>query len=280
MCLGRPADIELSDGMTTRSFGTKLSLWGFLPTHALVSRDCSSAKRSAEATLELAKRLYRSGTDLDFLDEGFLAQAQVAGQTLQVSDLEFRAVVLLPLTTIRRPALEKIAEFFDKGGTVVAYGSLLRASAEQGRNDPRVEGLIKHIFGQFPEPGNRVVFSRSSPSGGKAFFVLENADLVGEMISRAIVPDVQSSDGDRFHTHQKVGELDVYYLFNARSERRNLTVRLRVKGGPEIWDAHTGKAYALYDFQRQHQVTRVALEMEPFQAVVVVMNPDSGLRTG
>ena len=50
---------------------------------------------------------------------------------------------------------------------------------------------------------------------------------VAVTIAAAIDRDVIASEKNVFHTHQKAGELDVYFLYNVESERRELTFTLR-----------------------------------------------------
>ena len=67
--------------------------------------------------------------------------------TLEIAGIPFRAVLLPPMTTIRRETLAKLREFYDGGGTVVAFRRLPGASQEHGRDDPEVRALLQHIFG-------------------------------------------------------------------------------------------------------------------------------------
>src|SRR5439155_1954673 len=141
---------------------------------------------------------------------------------------------------------EEIQKFYENCGTVVAYGRLPNASAERRRGDPRVSTLIEKIFGIGPEQQVKQVVERKNSKRGKAYFVPENESRVPELISNAIVTDVASHARDIFHTHQKAGDLDIYFLFNAKPERRSPSFRFRTNGEPEIWDAFTGKTQPIY----------------------------------
>ena len=82
------------------------------------------AQEVNKGTYDLAKCIYRSGIDLDFIDDSGMDRAAVDDGLLQVAGLEFRAVVLPPQTTMRLSTLCKVKEFYDGGGTVVAWGRL------------------------------------------------------------------------------------------------------------------------------------------------------------
>ena len=68
------------------------------------------------------------------------------------------------------------------------------------------------------------------------FFVPADQAQVLEILSRAIERDVVASAGNVYHTHQKVGSTDVYFLFNNLEEKRLISFDLRIAGAPEVWD--------------------------------------------
>ena len=232
-----------------------------------------AANQSAQSLMKLAKTIYHHGIDLDFINDESIEQAEVQGNTLKVAGLEFRAIVLPPLTTIRTATLQKVKTFYDSGGTVVAFGRLPDASAENGRGDPQVRSMVQHVFGI--EAGRQVaeVTQNRSPTGGLAFFVPKGEEQVPDAISRAITRDVVASEKEVFHTHQKVGDLDVYFLFNAKAERRKLSFRFRLSGEPEIWDAFTGTVRPVHRFKSEAGTTQVELVMDPYAGLVLVFTP-------
>jgi hypothetical protein len=233
------------------------------------------AKVASDTTMELARRIYRNSIDLDFIDYHSLERAQVSKGTLRVSDLEFRVLILPAMTTIRTSTLKKVRDFYADGGIVVAFGRLPGASAERGRKDSETQALIKEIFGVVPDQSVRETIENKGQHGGKAFFVPANAAQVPEIISKAIPVDVRCSETNLYYTHQKVDEMHVYFLFNAERQKRAVSIALRAKGQPEIWDSHTGSTKKVYRYQREGETTSVRLEMEPYQGVVLVFDQTS-----
>ena len=232
-----------------------------------------AANQSAQSLMKLAKSIYHHGIDLDFINDESIEQATIQDNKLEVADLEFRAIVLPPLTTIRTATLEKVKTLYDRGGTVVAFGQLPNASAEHGRGDPHIRSLVRHVFGiQAGRPVAQVTRNYSQ-KGGVAVFVPKEETQVPAALSQAITRDVVASEEKVFHTHQKVGDLEVYFLFNAKPERRRLSFRFRLNGEPEIWDAFTGSVYPVHRFKRETDTTQVELEMEPYAGVVLVFTP-------
>ncbi len=237
----------------------------------------SNAAREASArTVELAEVVYRSGLDFDFIDYPSLCRSEITGGRLNVSGLAFPVVLLPALTTIRTDTLEKLREFHASGGTVVAFGRLPDASPECGQGDRNVRRMVKEIFGVDPSDKPSSVAALSNARGGKAFFVPADASQVPSIISGAITRDVVVSEGDIFHTHQKAADADIYLFFNVRPEPRPISVTLRDCGEPEIWDPSTGRTRPVHRFDLEAGGTKVHLDMEPYQGLVLVVAPPEG----
>ncbi|MDE0078725.1 MAG: glycosyl hydrolase, partial [Caldilineaceae bacterium] len=255
----------------------------------------SAADECAMTTFALARQIYEAGIDFDFVDDNLLSQAVVRDGTLEIAGIQFRAVLLPPMTTIRRQTLAKLREFYDGGGTVVAFRRLPGASQEHGRGDPEVRALLQHIFGiaSSEEAAHRTeahsqalgsIYRQGNEHGGQGIFLPSQETArtphaaqrgvdVAAVISGAIDRDVVASERNVFHTHQRIGELDVYFLYNVESERRELTFTLRVRGEPEIWDCWSGEVLPWHRFACTDDRTTVRLTMEANQGIVLVLRP-------
>ena len=253
--------------------------------------------------MALAQQIYTSGIDFDFVDDLKLNEATVNDGILHIDELEFRVVLMPPMTTIRTDTLEKIKAFCEGGGTVIAVSHLPGGSAEHGRNDPRIRELLAELFG-IPTSSDYIhavgrsmqglssVSTQRHAGGGQAIFIPQpelhrniwhdpgffriKADTA-TVISNAIERDVVASGGvtlgeagDIYHTHQRIDALDVYFLYNVRAEKRSLTFTFRVEGDPEIWDTFSGRILPYHRFERHEGKTTVRLEMERNQGIVLV----------
>ena len=229
------------------------------------------ASRSLKA---LAEVIYDDGIDFNFTDNDSLDRATIEGPVLEIAGVQSRSIVLPALSTIRLASMQKLRDFYEAGGTVVSFGRLPTASAENGRDDPQLRALVEAVFGVVSE-GATLEVSRSNAQGGKAFFVPAEAKRVPELLSQALVRDVAAPEKELFVLHKKIGELDVYFLFNVREEARKLPVQFRSQGRVEIWDAFTGESRPVHHWKRVgEQQTEVQLRMGPNEGVVVVFSPE------
>ena len=230
-----------------------------------------AALEAARTTQDLTEATYHDGMDLDVVDNESLERATVRGGILEISGVEFRSIVLPALSTIRLACMQKVREFHDAGGTVVAFGRLPTATAENGRDDPQLRALIEAIFGSVP--AGDVAVERVS-SRGKAYFVPGDVKRVPPILSGAIVRAVSAPEKDLFLLHKKQGDVEVYFLFNVRQEARELPVRFRSRGRAEIWDASTGDVRPVYHWKEVgDELTELKVKMGPNEGVLVVFSP-------
>ena len=271
------------------------------------NRFALAADIAASAVYNMADSIYAGGVDFDFVDDRAVQDAEVQDGRLWVSGLEFRAVALPPMSTIRIETLRRLREFYDGGGIVLAYQRLPGASAEKGRGDPEVRALLEHIFG-FPssdgyehqtflpplvvedhfgsgivvrrnERGGAAIFAPGQQNAGTTASVVDLPLLLRSVMTCDVSAPVSThwsagethlgSTEDIYHTHQRIGDLDVYFVYNARPQARDVTLIFRVDGEPEVWDAFTGQVNPHHRFEPQRGTTSVRLRMERNQGVVL-----------
>jgi hypothetical protein len=214
----------------------------------------------SEISATLAKTIYDDGLDFDFVDDASMEHATVEDGVLKISGLEFRSVFMPPMRAIRRSTLEKIKEFYDGGGAVVAYGALPIATAEGGRDDAKLHAILAEMFDANPTR--------------KAVRIADDVSKVPDAISGLIVRDVVASEKGIFQTHQKVGELDVYFAFSTHEEPRDVVLTLRVDGDVERWDPASGERHLLPSV-RHGSTTTVEVHFETYEGVLLVVSPTS-----
>jgi hypothetical protein len=214
----------------------------------------------SEALEALCTAVYHGGLDFDFVDDPSFERAEVRDNVLAIGGLEFRSVVLPPMTTIRRTTMEKIGAFHRAGGSVVALGRLPTSSVEAGGDDPILGSLVEEVFGD----------------SGRGILVEGSAEGVPVAVTAGIDRDVIASEPMVFHTHQHLDDGEVYLIFNASDEARDVAVDLRVDGAPSRWNSSTGEISPAHRVIRRDGRTRVSVSMGPAEAVVLVVEADDG----
>ncbi|MCC7084012.1 MAG: hypothetical protein IT427_03270 [Pirellulales bacterium] len=230
------------------------------------------AKDAQESMFALAKALYSSALDFDFVDESHISQADVRSGKLKFSNLEFPVIVLPAISTLRIDVLTRLQEFVSAGGTLVVFRQPAASSAEQGRDDPQMQEIWRSLLGNY-EQNNQPVLERNHASGGRTILVRSKEMDVPGAIRAAITPDVALGAADLSHTHQQVNDRHIYFLVNRLGERREVCVTLGQRGTPEIWDARTGEVRPLHRYRIGAKQTHLRLTMDPYEGIVVVLQP-------
>lgn len=208
-------------------------------------------------------------------DDDYLERAKVEGSELVIGPQRFKAVVLPPLTTMRRSTLKKLIDFYQAGGTVFAIRTLPDSSPEAGGNDVTIRGGIAELFG--PEEGRHAgtFIERQSTGGGKSCFVNYQVDTLIERLDAHLAKDVRVMEGPETHLpyqhRHKLGQ-HYYWIVNDTERSRVNKVLFSQQGVPEKWDALTGERTPLFYINRPNG-TEVRLTFAPWDAYYVVFRP-------
>ena len=149
--------------------------------------------------------------------------------------------MLPPISTIRLKTLEKIATLYQDGGIIISFQKLPSASAENGRNDPALQMLLKEIFGmESSENYNHSTYDvedhfinsiqvQSSTNNGKSFFVPgeqnkgSNASTIDlpTIISSVLPRDISATSNEKIAS---TFEKDTHLKYNESSSTTALSL--------------------------------------------------------
>lgn len=104
-------------------------------------------KAATDAAFATGTALIKHGYDFIFMDFESLARAEVRDGRLHVADASYRVLVLPAMRAVHWSTLKKAQEFFRAGGIVIAGGALPEASDRAGRDDPKLDAIVRELFG-------------------------------------------------------------------------------------------------------------------------------------
>ena len=192
---------------------------------------------------------------------------------------EYKALVITGSKVISYKTLEKIRDFYRKGGLVISTTMLPFKSSEMGQ-DQKVISLVKEIFGVNPLERNTVISKRENNSGGKSIFIPKpDKSNLREALINSFLPDVRfvsdpklSTDFGKFsYVHKIKNGKDIFFFANSSDEPIETDVFLRGKLKLENWDPHTGLVSAIkgveYVTESGSVFTKCRLKLPPVKSV-------------
>ena len=224
------------------------------------------------------KHLFDQGIDFDFVDFQSIERAVVEGDNLCMAGERYRVLILPMMSSVRFSTLLKAHEFFRAGGQVIATGCLPLASDHAGMNDPELTKLVREIFGNSGSDGTATC--NVGDSGGRGIFIPGDYARIKGIIDQNIVRDFVPHDAPLQTLHRRIGQQDVYMVFNPQDQPVESEASFRCLGRVQRWDAMNGEALDVAPRAITDDSTRVPLNIGAHEAQLIVFSPPSDTGTG
>ena len=233
---------------------------------------------------EMTTALQDALFDCDWLPyDVFESNMEVARSELHLHDERYRVLIVPAVDVIPYATLAKAREFYDAGGTVVAYGMLPSKSATLGKTATDIAREREAIWGS-QEVGPTLELCQSNAAGGKSYFLPEKPtpQQLQQVLthSAGIHPTLEVLAGETDHwlhvLHRVKAERHVFLIANQQHEGLTKRFRFRVHapGTPELWDAMRNSIRSV-PFQRiDDESIELSLTLEPLESVLLVFQPD------
>ncbi len=215
-------------------------------------------QQAVQTAFSLAEHLYRQGIDFDFMDYESLQRSEIDSACLNVADEHFRILIIPSMKAIKHASLEKIANFREAGGIVIALGDLPEATDRKGKNDSEVIALINRIFTE-------------DSTSGKSFKLQDN-QAVTECINNALPRDfkvLSSNSVTPYVYHRQIGHREIYAVYNVP---QGTECFFRCSGEVELWDPWTGNTQPL-SYKDSESGTIITMPLTEKEIHLIVFNP-------
>lgn len=225
-------------------------------------------KRAVDANVvysETMRKLNEASIDFLIGDKHYLENGKVTRSEnetkLTINGHDFYAVVLPPVPVISRSSLNKIAEFAETGGTVIALGELPVGSPDYGLNDSEIQKRTEALKAQ---PTLLNLSGEPDKQGRMIAALRENVTL-----------QMRFERANRLYTaHRNMDGTHLYWMANNTDTLKRFTAWLRDgEGRAEIWDCETGEIRPVVS-EEENGYQKVSLTLNPYEAYWLAFNPD------
>ncbi|WP_029906672.1 glycosyl hydrolase [Prevotella sp. 10(H)] len=224
----------------------------------------------ANIAFNQAVKLSNAGLDYDFLDYRSLQQSKVENGTINIAGEKYRILILADMKAMHHASLQKVLEFYQSGGIVLATGDIPKASTHMGENDPEVDKIIHEIFGLTAREAiqRKSAVKQVNNSNGMGIY-LPDSEMASE-IWKLITPDFKPTGGVGKVLHRHIGERDVYMVMDVP---KGTECFFRAKGKVELWNASDGSISDYPVVRQTEEGTWLLLEKEPDNSYLFVFSP-------
>jgi hypothetical protein len=195
--------------------------------------------------------------DFTFIHPQYLAtdKYQISAGNLRLDNKnqyqDYKVIIIPGGSVIALDALQKVKEFYDAGGKVIAT-TLLPSQGVKVEEDEKVKALVAQMFGNDAVNNASI---QTNAKGGKAFFVknpnkneldkaiqsLDNsADVIFENLG-----STNSELGVFSYLHKVKDSKDIYFFANSSDDEINTTVLLKGKHDLQSWNPYEGTTLPL-----------------------------------
>ena len=217
---------------------------------------------------DVINTILSSGYGFDFFDDDVLMKmiGRSEPERLVLGSSRYRVVILPGVERIPLETLDRLERLARSGVTVIAtrripdiVPGLNATPAEQAELRNRARGLF-------------------SGAGGRAFFVEDEKELLGQRLVSALPPDVSLSPvvPEIGFVHRRTNDADIYFVANTSNTRQAVKATFRVtQARAEFWDPFSGKVAAAKTENASAAGTMIALELEAYASKVLVFSKRS-----
>lgn len=239
-----------------------------------------SLKNALHYESNVVKGILASGHSFDGIDVfTFATGVTLENGRLRKGDGDYSVLVLPSLKSIDVGSLEKIVEFVQEGGTLIAVKRLPDSACglvNRAKNRERVQALVRDLFG--PIPSNEA-FKVNRYGKGRAIFAADDQGSFLKALEQ-VPSDVRFAEpcSDVGFVHRQTPELDLYFLANVgeRARESDLTFRAGRKV-PQLWDPLRGETSPVAVWEFVGERVRVPIRLAPLESKFVVFCPDDSL---
>jgi hypothetical protein len=241
--------------------------------------------------------LVANGYDYDLVNDDLLQNhARITDSRLVINNHSRRILILPDVSVIPMATIQRIAQFAEAGGVVIALGRLPQMAAglkDYRQQDGELQRIVEGIFG-----GDRVPTAHVLPDYKLGETVLDpfsqewkpmpplTADKKSllDCLGKYAPPDMaiddrRQSDGLTF-VHTRVGEVDVYFVTNLQPNPIRTDATFNVTGKTvQRWDARTGQidaaecTYTDRNGKARMEGTVIPLELSAWESAFYVFIP-------
>jgi len=222
---------------------------------------------------EIAPLIVRNGFDFNFVNDQVLVErSNLSNGKLVIEKMEHSVLILPRMTYLSLKTLERVRDFCQAGGVVIALERLPEFSTgftSFEENDANLKGIIAEMFGTIPIHDSIV---RNKFGRGEAVLLQSETDLP-KILRQHLQPDFELEKRAEavLHLHRRTDDSDLYFVTNTSEfYQENSALFRTARKSVELWDAETGEAKPVANYVVESHGARIPFRLKPYESVFYI----------
>jgi hypothetical protein len=222
---------------------------------------------------EIAPRIVHSGFDFNIINDQVLVErSSLESGKLVIEKMDHSILILPRMAYIPLQSMERVRDFCQSGGTVIAIDRLPEFSAGftgYEENNAKVRTIVAEMFGTIPIRDSII---RNKFGNGQAVLLRSEADLP-KILGEHLQPDfkLEKPADPVVHLHRRAEDAEIYFVTNASpSYQENSALFRTAYKSVELWNAETGEAAPVADYQVESGGVRIPFRLKPYESVFYI----------
>ncbi len=222
---------------------------------------------------EVAPLIVRHGFDFNMINDQVLVErSSLASGKLAIEKMEHSVLILPRMTYLSLRSLERVRDFCQAGGVVIAIERLPEFSTgftAYEENDAKLQSMVAEMFGTIPIHDSIV---RNKFGQGEAVLLRSETDLP-KILREHLQPDfeLEKRADAVLHLHRRADDSEVYFVTNTSEFYQENSALFRVNHkSVELWDAETGEVKPVANYVVESHGVRIPFRLEPYESVFYI----------
>jgi hypothetical protein len=211
------------------------------------------------------------------------ANLNASTKQIELYNSRYKILVMPPVEIIPYDVLNKVKQFYDMGGTVIAWQRVPSKSAKFDKTDSDIQSLSTALW-KSTAPSTSTAPLNTNSNGGKAYFIAatdENTitgNLQCVLSNSGIDSDFEVVSGEFEHwglyNHRVRMGMDVFMLWNGAAKESKLVAKFKASGMPEMWNPST-KAITVPSYKTvSSNEVEVSLTIPANESILILFKKD------
>lgn len=209
--------------------------------------------------------------DVDMVDRDALLSGTISNQRLNIYNEKYKIMLIPGFSSITKGSLQKVKDFYDNGGVVIAYNVIPSKSLLSDATDSEILTLANSIWGSSPTKGDTP--RQTNANGGKSYYGDNLSVMLNNTGIQTSIKVMSGTTDNLKYLHRVKDGTDLFFMVNELNNSYTAKYRFTTIGSnlnPQVWDAEGGTCYSVNYTRIDANTVDITIPIGPHESKLVV----------